>query len=376
MNFDFSDDQKLLRDQVRRMLDERCPTSEVRRILEGPEPYSKAVWQQLAELGAIGVAIPEEYGGTGLGYLELCLIAEELGRALAPVPMASSIYQAAEALLQAGTAEQKSAWLPKLADGSVIGTYAATEPKTALRPERLGTTFNGTTISGTKSPVADGSTAGIALVLAKDSGAGAVGDGVTLVLVDLSAKGVARKTIATLDPTRDHATLTFDGAPAQVVGTRGDGWALHKRLTDRAAILLAFEQVGGADRALEIGRDYAMTRYAFGRLIGSYQAIKHKLVEIYAKNVLARSHCFYGAWALSTDAVDLPLAAAAARSAATDAFSHAAQEMTQTHGGIGFTWEHDAHLFYRRARLTALSLGTVHEWKDRLVTQLEQRNVA
>jgi alkylation response protein AidB-like acyl-CoA dehydrogenase len=197
-----------------------------------------------------------------------------------------------------------------------------------------------------------------------------------LAVVDLKAAGVKRRAEDSIDPSRKHAEITFDNANAEALGKPGEGWSIAGRVLDRAAVLTAFEQVGGADICLAMAKDYAITRYAFGRQIGSYQAIKHKLADMYVNNELARSNAYYGAWALSTNARDLPLAAAAARVSATQAFDYAAKENTQTHGGIGFTWEVDCHLFYKRSRELGLSLGPQRAWKDKLVTQLELSNAA
>ncbi|MGH7012258.1 MAG: acyl-CoA dehydrogenase family protein, partial [Caulobacteraceae bacterium] len=225
-------------------------------------------------------------------------------------------------------------------------------------------------LSGTKVPVTDGDIANLAVVLAREAGR------VSLFLVDLSAGGGRAETLQTLDPTRSVAKLTFEGAPAERLGEAGEGMALAEGLLDRAAVLLAFEQIGGADRALEMAKGYALERYAFGRPIGSYQAIKHKLADIYIKNELARSNAYYGAWALDSGAAELPLAAAAARVAATEAFWNAAKENLQTHGGIGFTWQVDCHLLYRRAQQLGLVAGGAKAWKEKLVGQLERRNAA
>jgi alkylation response protein AidB-like acyl-CoA dehydrogenase len=217
-----------------------------------------------------------------------------------------------------------------------------------------------------KLPVADGDVADFAVVLAREAA------GPTLCLVDLHGAGVTRERIATVDPTRSHARVTFANAPAERLGAAGQGWGLVERLLDRAAVLVAFEQVGGAQAALEMGRDYALGRFAFGRPIGSFQAIKHKLADVYVAVELARSNAYYGAWALSTGAPELPVAAAAARVAATEAFYQAAKENIQTHGGMGFTWEFDCHMYYRRAKLLALSLGSARRWKHTLITRLEE----
>jgi acyl-CoA dehydrogenase len=366
MNFDFPDDLKLLREQARKFLRERNSVAAARRVLEGGEPYDKELWQEIAAMGWTGAAIPEEYGGAGLGHLGLCVLAEELGYALAPVPFASSAYLATEALLAAGSEQQKKRWLPKLAAGEAIGTLAHAEGPGAATPRSLRTTVEGGKISGTKVPVPDGTVADVAVVAAK---------GGALYLVDLSGAGVKRAAVETVDPSRAHARIAFEGAAAEPLGAAADGAALLKRIQDRAAVLIAFEQVGGAQAALDMAKAYAMERYAFGRPIGSFQAIKHKLADVYVATELARSNAYYGAWALSTDAPELGVAAAAARVAASDAFYLAAKENIQTHGGMGYTWAFDCHLYYRRAKLLALALGPAREWKDRLITELETRNV-
>jgi len=225
-------------------------------------------------------------------------------------------------------------------------------------------------LTGTKLPVTDGDIADVAVVLARDGGQ------LSLFLVELGGAGVARETLQTLDPTRGVAKLSFAGAAAERLGEAGEGLSLTEALLERAAVLLAFEQLGGADRALEMAKGYAMERYAFGRPIGSYQAIKHKLADMYVKNELARSTAYYGAWALETGASELPLAAAQSRVAACEASWYAAKENLQTHGGIGFTWEMDCHLFYRRAQQLGLVAGGTKAWKERLVQQLERRNAA
>ncbi len=366
MNFDFSDEQKELRDQARRFFKDRCTTKVPRRILEGAEPYAKDLWGAVCEMGYTAAAMPEEYGGIGSGYLELCVIAEEIGRAVAPIPFSSSVYVAAEAILLCGSKEQKERYLPKLASGEMIGTYAVAEGPHAPAASNLQTSLSGGKLTGVKIPVADGDIADIAIVVAKD------GATTSLAIVDLRGAGVSREAVKTVDPTRSHARVTFNGALAELLGSAGKGWELLQQVFDRAAILYAFEQLGGADACLRMARDYSTERYAFGRPIGSFQALKHRMADMYIKNELARSNCYFGAWALSTNAADLPLAAAGARISATEAYQFASKESIQIHGGMGFTWEADCHFFYRRSKLLALALGAAGEWKDRLVTQLEQ----
>jgi alkylation response protein AidB-like acyl-CoA dehydrogenase len=366
VNFDFSPDQRSLRDQARKFLTEHSSSARVRRILEGAAPYDAELWRGMGEMGWIGTAIPEVHGGAGFGYLELCVIAEELGRSLAPTPFSSTIYLAAEVLLLAGSEAQKKRWLPRIAQGNAIGCFALAEGAHVATPENLTTRADGGRVAGTKLPVMDGDVADFAVVAAS----GAAGRA-SLFLVDLKGAGIMRTPLTTVDPTRSHARLVFDGAAAEPLGASGAGWPLVERLLDRAAVLVAFEQVGGAQAALDMAREYAMGRFAFGRQIASFQAIKHKLADMYVAVELARSNAYYGAWALSKDAPELPVAAATARVAATEAYYQAAKENIQVHGGMGFTWEFDCHLHYRRAKLTGLMLGSARRWKDLLVARLE-----
>ena len=375
MNFDFSDDQKQLRDSARKFLAEKCPPKAVRAVIDGKAPYDRELWKGLAEMGFLGVAIPEAYGGTGAGHLELCVIAEEMGRALAPVPFSSTVYLAAEALLLAGSEAQKEKWLPVIASGDAIGTLALFEGKGNPSPAAIKLSASGGTLDGVKMPVADGAIADFAIVAARTASAGRETD-ISLFLVDMKAGGVEAKALGNIDPSHGQAEVTFKKCRAEPLGPAGEGWSIISQVLDRAAVLLAFEQVGGADRALEMGRDYALDRIAFGRPIGSFQAIKHMLADMYVSATLARSNCYYGAWALSTNAGELPEAAAAARISATQAFQHCAKNNIQVHGGMGFTWEFDCHLYYRRANATALSLGSMSYWEDALIDRMRKRNAA
>lgn len=365
MNFDYSDEQKFLKDEARKFLAAHCGPTKARAVLDDPGiSYDAGLWKQVAEQGWLGAAIPEEHGGLGLGHVELCGIAEELGRAIAPIPFASTVYFVAEALMLYGSAEQQAKWLPKIAAGEVIGAFATSEGAGPVTAKSIRTSVSGGTLTGEKIPVTDGDIADLIVVLAKDG----------LYLVEKGA-GVTAEVLETLDPTRSAARLTFADAPAEKLGD-DDGLAAMQAVFDRAAVLLAFEQLGGADRSLEMAKDFALDRYAFGRQIGGYQAIKHKLADIYVKNEVARSNAYYGAWALNTGAAELPLAAATARVAASEAFWFASKENIQTHGGIGFTWEADPQLYYRRSRQLSLVAGAPALWRERLVGQLEMRNAA
>ena len=371
MNFDFSDDQKFLKSEARKFLEANSPTTRVRKVLDDQATaYDAELWRAVAAQGWLGAAIPEAHGGLGLGHLELCVIAEELGRAVAPIPFASTVYFLAEAVMLAGSEAQQAEILPKIAAGELIGAIATSEGPGAVTAGAVQATVSAGKLTGTKLPVADGDIADLALVLAKEGGKAG------LFLVDLNGPGVTREALATLDPTRDAAKLTFKAAPAERLGPAGEGLALVEQVFDRAAVLLAFEQLGGADKCLESAKAYALERYAFGRPIGSYQAIKHKLADIYVNNELARSNSYYGAWALNTGAPELAVAAAAARISASEAYWFAAKENIQTHGGIGYTWELDCHLYYKRAQQLRLVAGAPRVWKERLVSQLERRNAA
>jgi acyl-CoA dehydrogenase len=368
MDFDFSPDQQQLKDQARRFLAAQCDRTAVRAVLDGTQSFDAQLWQGLADQGYLGAAIPEAYGGLGAGYETLCVIAEELGRAVAPVPFSSSIAIAAELLLHAGTEAQKQRWLPRLASGQTIATLALAERPGRVTAASIQASADGGRLSGSKLPVPDGDIAHLAIVAARDAGAGS--PGLSLYLVDLNGAGVQRETLPSIDPTRSQARIDFSQAEAEPLGAPGAALAIVDAVYDRAAVLMAFEQVGGADVALQAACDYAQERFAFGRPIGSLQAIKHMLADMYVSATLARSNAYYGAWALSTGAAELPEAAATARVSATQAYQHCARNNIQVHGGMGFTWEFDCHLHYRRANLLALALGSLSSWEDRLVDRL------
>ncbi len=364
MNFDFSEEQKLLQHSAREYLSKHSSLAHVREVFEADAGYSRDLWKGVAELGWLGVAIPEEYGGAGYGYLELAMIAGEIGQSLAPIPFGSTAYLAAEAISRAGSEEQKKKYLAGIAEGNLIGTLAATEKAGTLSQKSVSATFTDGVLSGTKVPVADGTAADFAVVLAKE------GDGHSLVIVDLDASGIERKRLDALDPTRPQAQLTFEGTPATRLGDAGHGWKLTQSVLTRAAALMAFEQLGTADRAFQVTLDFTMNRYAFGRPVASFQSLKHRMADLYTDREIARSNCYWAAWALENDDDELPIAAASARISASDALEHTTVEMIQMHGGVGFTWEYDCHLFYRRAKALSHTLGTTDEWREKLITQL------
>ena len=369
MNFQFSEEAEALRDEARKFLSGESGREKARAVMDSHATHDSALWSKVAELGWTGLRIPEEHGGLGLTVLELCVLAEEVGRALTPVPFTSSVLMATELLLASGHDAAQGHWLPKLADGSAIGTVAWMEGDAKKPDGTPALRCVGDRLTGVKLPVADGMAADFAIVTAHDAEGSLV-----IALVDLSAQGVTRTPCDTIELVRKSARISFVDAPCTVLAAAGEAERLRAKFLHGSAILLAFEGLGGADAAMEMSVAYAQDRVAFGRKIGGYQAVKHRCADMYIKNQLARSHAYYGAWALLTGAPELAQAAAGARIAAIDAFQFAAEENVQLHGGIGFTWESDCQFYYRRARLLALSLGSGAFWSDQLVRSLEQRN--
>ena len=352
MNFDFSSEQRAFAQSLERKLAQVCPRSAVRDAIAAGTGRHEPTWRALADLGALGCAIPEDYGGHGFGALELALAAEQIGSALAPVPANASIYAFALTMLHEGSAQQTATWLPAITRGEIVGTFHF---GTGLRARSC-------KISGRASPVPDGVDATVAIVLCDDE------SGRSLYLTEL--RHASRRALDGLDPSKPLAELTFDGVDAEPLGQNGAGDAAAQRAIQRAVTLLAFEQIGGAHAALMTARDYALERRTFGRAIGSYQAVKHKLADAWVRIELARVHAYYAAWALATEAPDFPLASAAARASATEAFLVAARESLHVHGGIGFTWDADCHLFYRRARALAAVFGSAAQWRECLAERI------
>jgi alkylation response protein AidB-like acyl-CoA dehydrogenase len=370
MNLDFSDDQKLLQKTARDFLEERSPLQVNRDVLEGDAHWNEELWKATAEMGWQGAVIPEEYGGAGFGYLELVLLAEEVGRSIAPIPFSSSVYLATEALLLGGSDAQRKRELARLASGEAVGTLAWAESKGTPGPASLQTTLSGGKLNGTKIAVPDGNVATTAIVVARDDA------GATLALADLGGSGVKIEPARSVDPTRSFATVHFSDAPAEPLGDAGKGWELLQRVLDRAAVLQAFEQQGMAQRVFELTQEQTMSRYAFGRPVASFQAIKHRMADMYVNLTLSSSNNYYAAWALDTDADELGVAAATARVQSIVAGDNCTVEMVQLYGGIGYTWEYDCHLFYRRNKFQNALLGGANVWRDKLVQRLAAAQAA
>ncbi|MGL6245279.1 acyl-CoA dehydrogenase family protein [Pseudomonas sp.] len=365
MNFDFSADQEQLRDQAKRLFADGLVRA--RALLENPETHDKSLWVQVQELGWPAAAIAEADGGLGLSALELCVLAEEVGRTLAPIPFSSSVLHASTALQQLTDCQVASTLLGELAAGEKTASVAFTERGQAAWTERPEARVSAGKLSGRKAMVADASVADVFIVSAC---ADDDGQDWSWWLVDAQAPGVSLESVEAIDRIRRHADLHFDDVSCLRLGSAGQGSGLAERALDAAAVLSAFEQLGSAEAALESTLEYVKTRQAFNRVVGGYQAVKHSLADLYVKNQLARSHCYYGAWALTQAPAQLPRAAAGARLAATEALCQAAETAVELHGGIGFTWESDIQLFYRRARLMATQLGGRAFWARRLKAAL------
>ncbi len=356
MNFAFSDEQEELRTAVRRFLTEKSPETEVRRLMDTTEGYDPAVWSQMADqLGLQSLTIPEEFGGSGFSYVELLVVLEEMGAALLCAPFFSSVALGANALLTSGDDEAKKSYLPGIASGETIATLAITEDNGKWDfsgIELAATQKDGAwVLDGHKMFVIDGHVANLILVAARSAA------GVSLFAVEGDAAGLTRTPLPTMDQTRKQARLEFSGTPAVLIGVDGGAEAGLSKTLDLAAVALAAEQVGGAQHVLDASVEYAKTRIQFGRPIGSFQAIKHKCADMLLEVESAKSAAYYAAWAAAEDSDELPVVASLAKSYCSEAYFHSAAENIQIHGGIGFTWEHPAHLYFKRAKSSELLLG-------------------
>jgi alkylation response protein AidB-like acyl-CoA dehydrogenase len=369
MPMTFTAEQDELRKSVRRFLEQKSPSAEVRRLMETDEGYDPAVWQQMAEqLGLQGMAVPEEYGGSGFGFVELVVVLEEMGRALLCAPYFSSVVLAVTALLESGDDAAQKDLLPGIADGSTIATLAWVETPTRWDAQTVTTratrTADGYTLDGTKTLVVDGHVASLLLVVAQADG------GPSLFAVDAGAPGLTRRRLESLDMTRKLALVELSGTPARLVAAEADAAGIVERTMRLAAVALAAEQVGAAQKCLEMSVDYAKLRVQFGRPIGSFQAIKHKCADMLLEVESARSAAYYAAWAAADASPELAVVAPLAKAYCSEAFATTAAETIQIHGGIGFTWEHDAHLYYRRAKSSEQFLGSPAEHRDELARRL------
>jgi alkylation response protein AidB-like acyl-CoA dehydrogenase len=323
--------------------------------METTDGFDQAVWDQMAnQLGLQALAIPEEYGGAGFTYVELTVVFEEMGAALLCAPYFSTVALGANALLQSGDESAKKDLLPGIAEGTTKATLAITEDSGRWEPESVTLDASGGpdwSLSGHKMYVIDGHTADLVIVVARTP------KGLSLFAVEGNAPGLVRTPLATMDQTRKQARLEFSSVPARLIGAEGEAGPAVTRILDLAAVALAAEQVGGAQRCLDMAVEYAKTRIQFGRPIGSFQAIKHKCADMLLEVESAKSAAYYAGWAAAEESDELPVVASLAKSYCSEAYFHAAAENIQIHGGIGFTWEHDAHLYFKRAKSSELLLG-------------------
>jgi alkylation response protein AidB-like acyl-CoA dehydrogenase len=363
MPFEYSEDQQFIRDEARKLLTDNYSGDNLRKLLATPGAYDEALWQKCRDMGWTGITIAEEFGGLGLSAVELCVIAEEMGRACVGMPFLLSSFGVSQALALYGSDAQKARYLPQLAAGELIGAVSLLDHKGAIRP---GLSFANGQVSGVAVAVTAGLHAQLAVVLVDAGGKPA------LALVELTQAGVQRAALETFDNSRCIASLTFTGAAAELVGEAGAGIDAARSVLAHIAVPMTFEQIGGADRTMETARDYANERKAFGQVIGKFQAIKHCIANMYSKNEIARGNALNAALALTTGG-DVLRNAAAARAAAIAAYDFAAREAIEVHGAIGATWEMDCHLHYRRARALALELGSAGLWKEQLVATLEKQ---
>jgi alkylation response protein AidB-like acyl-CoA dehydrogenase len=356
MNFAFTEEQDELRKTVRQFLDAKSPEAAVREQMETDTGFDPAVWAQMGEqMGLQGLIVPEEFGGSGYGYVELGIVLEEMGRSLLCAPFFSTVVLAANTLIHSGDDAAKKTHLPGIASGETIATVAFTEP--SGKWDESGITLEATasgdgySLTGTKMFVLDGHTANLIIVAAK------TGKGVSLFTVDGDASGLTRTALSTMDQTRKQAKLEFASTPATLLGTEGEGWNVLSTVLDLAAVGLAAEQVGGAQKVLDMAVEYAKVRVQFGRPIGSFQAIKHKCADMLLEVESAKSAAYYGMWCASEMNDELPSVASLAKAYCSEAYFHATAENIQIHGGIGFTWEHPAHLYFKRAKSSELLFG-------------------
>jgi alkylation response protein AidB-like acyl-CoA dehydrogenase len=366
----FTDEQEELRRTMRRFCESRSGSTEVRRLMATTEGYSPPVWAQMAsQLGLQGLTIPERYGGAGFGYIELAIVLEEMGRTLLCGPYFATVAMATNALLASGDEDACATYLPSIATGDSIATLALAEDTgrwdeqgVTLGAERSG---SGWVLDGHKSFVVDGAIANLVLVVARS------GAGISLLAIEGEPRGLRRTPLLTLDQTRKLARLEFAGTPARLIGGEGQAWPGVARALDRAAIALAAEAVGGAQRCLEMSVEYAKVRYQFGRPIGSFQAIKHRCADMLLQVESARSAAQYAAWvAAEEDSAEVPVAASLSKATCADAYFFTAAENIQIHGGIGFTWDHDAHLYFKRAKSSQLFLGDTAYHREQLAQRI------
>ena len=376
MNFGFNEEQELLRSTARKFFDNECTSETVRKLMESPEGMTPDLWKKLAEQGWLGLIVPDEYGGMGLGIVDLVVLMEEMGRAVVPGPFFSTVLLGGLAILEAGTDGQKKAWLPKLASGDARAALAWMEPSADLgaRGITLPATAKGGghTLNGTKLFVQDAHTADVLVVAVRTATGKTSEEGISLFLVPKGSSGMTVTLLPTMDQTRKLCEVAFKDVavgPEAVMGQVGSGWAPLARVIDKATVGLCAEMCGGAQKVLDMTVEYAKIRQAFGRPIGSYQGVKHKAADMLVDVENSKSITYYAAWAMDEGVAEGPLAVSMAKAYVSDAYRRVSGLGIQLHGGIGFTWEHDLHLYFKRAKGSEFTFGDA-TWHRERVAQL------
>jgi alkylation response protein AidB-like acyl-CoA dehydrogenase len=370
MDFSFSPDQTLLKNSARAFLDEHCKPAAVRLTWDDPRGESEAMWKEMAQLGWLGLSLPETYGGSGLGMVETAVLLDELGRAACPGPFWPTALAAA-AIAEAGTEGQKKRWLPAIATGDARAAIAFLDTDLDWNPEATATradkTSGGWTLTGVKRYLAWGHVANVILVPARTP------DGLTLFLVNPSAPGITSTPVEPMDPGTRWANVKLDRVPVtadDMIGAPGTAGPLLERLLRRGAVGAAAEMLGASRRCLDLAVEYAKVREQFGQPIGSFQAIRHKCAEMLLEVENSHSAVYYAAWAVDAGADDAPLAASIAKSYVADASRKVCGEAIQVHGGIGFTWEYDLHLYFKRAKALEAQYGDAEYHRELIVRRV------
>ena len=375
MDFAFSEEQEMLRRSARDFLAKECSSKVVRKLMESSDTYDEGLWKKVAGLGWTALGIPEEYGGVGT-FLDLVVVLEEAGRALMPGPFFATMGLAVPAIIEAGTEAQKQEALGAIAQGSARATLAFTEPSGLWDAGSVTLTAKpsggGWQLDGVKQFVPDAQAADFIVVAARTRGEGE--DGISLFLVKGRPKGMTITPLKTLDQTRRWNEVRFDGIKLDADSLMGAGdkaWPHLKRALEWATAALCAEMVGGTQKVLETSTEYAKTRHQFGKPIGIYQAVSHKLADMLVLSESGRSATYYAAWAVDADAPDRSLAASMAKAYVSDAYRKVAGDGIQVHGGIGFTWEHDMHLYFKRAKSSEVTLGDATYHRELVAQSLD-----
>ncbi len=377
MNFELDEEQVMLKTSAREFMDKECPREHVRAMMEDKTGYSPELWKKMADLGWLGISFPEQYGGAEFSFLELSVVLEECGRALLPGPLMPTVVQVGRTILAAGTEEQKQKFLPKMINGQAIYTPAFLEKNGSIDASGITAAAiprgDDYVINGTKLFVQDAHVADYILCVTRTSDSTESEEGITLFMVDAKSPGIRVEVLATMTGEK-LCEVVFDNVVVpgnNVIGEVGKGWPVVERMKSEAAVAEAAWMTGGARWVLETSIDYAKERIAFGRPIGSFQAIQHKLANMALEVEGATSIMYYAAWTISENTDDISMAASMAKSWCGETYKHAAADGVQVHGGIGFTWDHDMHLYFKRAASAEVSFGDGYYHRENVARLLK-----